>query len=99
LFSIERIRKGLEKKYRVRHGVQLTVVSCAYLNQIRKRTMLNQSNPQLIRRQQVELMTGLKRSSIYGRMNPQCKQYDPDFPKPVSLSTGGKGRLRGLLPK
>jgi prophage regulatory protein len=55
--------------------------------------MLNQSNPQLIRRQQVELMTGLKRSSIYGRMNPQCKQYDPDFPKPVSLSTGGKGSV------
>jgi len=55
--------------------------------------MLNQSNPQLIRRQQVELMTGLKRSSIYGRMNPQCKQYDPDFPKPVSLSAGGKGSV------
>lgn len=50
-------------------------------------------HPQLLRRQQVELMTGLKRSSIYGRINPQCKQYDPDFPKPISLSTTGKGSV------
>lgn len=55
--------------------------------------MANQQTPQLLRRQQVELMTGLKRSSIYGRMNPQCKQYDPDFPKPISLSTGAKGSV------
>ncbi len=47
--------------------------------------------PQLLRRQQVEEMTGLKRSSIYARINPNCKQYDPDFPKPISLSTGAKG--------
>ncbi|WP_423709280.1 helix-turn-helix transcriptional regulator [Undibacterium sp. WLX3042] len=55
--------------------------------------MQNFSHPQLLRRQQVELMTGLKRSSIYGRMNPQCKQYDPSFPKPVSLSVAGKGSV------
>ena len=47
--------------------------------------------PQLLRRQQVEVLTGLKRSSIYGRINPGCKQYDPDFPKPISLSTGAGG--------
>lgn len=49
------------------------------------------TQPILLRRSQVEVITGLKRSSIYGRINPSCKQYDPDFPKPISLSTGAKG--------
>jgi prophage regulatory protein len=42
---------------------------------------------------EVEVITGLKRSSIYARLNPNCKQYDPKFPKPISLSVTGKGSV------
>lgn len=47
----------------------------------------------LSRRPEVESITGLKRSSIYARLNSGCKQYDPAFPKPISLSTSGKGSV------
>jgi len=39
----------------------------------------------LIRRAQVELMLGISRSTIYVRLDPKSKQYDPDFPKPIQL--------------
>jgi prophage regulatory protein len=55
--------------------------------------MNNSQHVSLVRRPQVEAMTGLKRSSIYARLNPTAKQFDPEFPKPVSLSTGGKGSV------
>lgn len=28
---------------------------------------------------------GLQRSSIYDRLNPKSKRFDPMFPKPISL--------------
>lgn len=55
---------------------------------------MNQPIPlKLLRRTQVEDMTGLKRSSIYNRLNPESKHYDPKFPKPISLSSNEKGSV------
>jgi len=54
------------------------------------------STLRLLRRSQVEALTGLKRSSIYGRLNPVCKQYDPTFPKPISLSPTNRGSVAWL---
>lgn len=39
----------------------------------------------LLRRQEVERLTGFSRSAIYARLNPVSPQYDPDFPKPVPM--------------
>lgn len=29
--------------------------------------------------------TGLSRASIYARLNPKAKEYDPSFPRPIAL--------------
>ena len=50
----------------------------------------------ILRLPQMEAITGYKRSSIYARMNKNAKQYDPDFPKPVSLSSIGRGSVGWL---
>jgi len=42
----------------------------------------------LLKRQEVERLTGLGRSAIYARLNQQHPQHDPSFPKPVTL--GGR---------
>ncbi len=47
----------------------------------------------LLRRPQVELITGLKRSSIYNRLNKNSPHYDVSFPKPISLSSTEKGSV------
>lgn len=38
----------------------------------------------LLRRQDVERLTGLGRNAIYERLNPNSPRYDADFPAPVS---------------
>ena len=38
-------------------------------------------------------LTGLSRSTIYGRINKNSSQYDPTFPKPFPLDGGAQ--LRG----
>ncbi|WP_394752806.1 helix-turn-helix transcriptional regulator [Crenothrix sp.] len=40
-----------------------------------------------IRRPQLEQATGLKRTSIYNKLNPKSPQYDPTFPRPINLSS------------
>ncbi|CAG1001335.1 hypothetical protein MTYP_02908 [Methylophilaceae bacterium] len=40
----------------------------------------------LLRRKQIEQLLGISRSTIYARLDPKSKQYDPDFPKPIKLS-------------
>lgn len=55
--------------------------------------MQKETFPQLLRRLQVQKMTGLGRSSVYAKMNPGCKQFDPEFPTPISLSLGAKGSV------
>lgn len=39
----------------------------------------------LLRRQEVQRLTSLGRQSLYDRINPKSRYYDPDFPKPVSI--------------
>ena len=48
----------------------------------------------ILRRKQVEVRTGLSRSSIYARIRPNPNRpgdYDPTFPKPVSLGAKAVG--------
>lgn len=47
----------------------------------------------VLRLRQVEELTGLKRSSIYNRMDSGSPYYDPTFPKCFSLSTSGTGAV------
>ena len=39
----------------------------------------------LLRRQDVERLTGLARSAIYSRLNASHPQHDPTFPRPVPM--------------
>jgi len=43
---------------------------------------------QILRRRQVEQRVGLSCSTIYEKINPKSKQYDPAFPKPIKLGDG-----------
>ena len=45
----------------------------------------------IIRRTRLEEKTGLSRSAIYDRMNPDSPRYDPSFPRPISLGGGSVG--------
>ena len=45
----------------------------------------------LLRRKQVEQALGISRSTIYARLDPKSRQYDPEFPKPISLSSTTTG--------
>jgi prophage regulatory protein len=48
----------------------------------------------ILRRKQVEARTGLSRSTIYSkfRRNPKRpREYDPTFPRPVSIGTRAVG--------
>lgn len=40
----------------------------------------------LLKRQEVERLTGLGRSALYSRLNPSHPMHDPTFPKPVPMS-------------
>jgi prophage regulatory protein len=48
------------------------------------------SNIEIIRLARLEEMTGLKRSSIYNRLNPRSQYYDSTFPSSIDLSAGSK---------
>lgn len=39
----------------------------------------------LLRRRQLEQLLGISRSTIYARLDPKSRHYDPDFPKPIQL--------------
>lgn len=45
----------------------------------------------IIKRKQVETAAALSRSTIYAKLDPNSKQYDPDFPKPVQLGAKSVG--------
>ncbi|MDR5855508.1 AlpA family transcriptional regulator [Caballeronia sp. LZ062] len=36
----------------------------------------------------VQKKTGLSRSTIYNKLNPSSKYFDPTFPKPIRLGSG-----------
>lgn len=45
----------------------------------------------ILRRKQVEARTGLSRSTLYAKIKPGSDQFDPTFPKPVSLGAKAVG--------
>jgi prophage regulatory protein len=45
-----------------------------------------QNNLKLIKRQAVEVLTAMSRSTIYARMDSKSPHYDPEFPRPIQLS-------------
>jgi prophage regulatory protein len=62
------------------------------------RLIMNSNIPKkFLRLPELESMTGLKRVSIYNRLNPSSKYFDPDFPKSISLSASGKGSVAWLV--
>ena len=46
---------------------------------------INAVKDALLKRQDVERASGLGKSAIYARMDSNHPQYDPTFPKPVSI--------------
>lgn len=53
----------------------------------------------ILRMKQLELRVGLRKSSIYARLLPTHRLYDPEFPKPVSLGqpAGPKCRRKSAV--
>lgn len=51
----------------------------------------------ILRRKQLEDLTGLSRTTIYDRLNPKSNTYDPTFPKPVELGVGMKNPPVGWI--
>ncbi len=45
----------------------------------------------IVRRREVEKLTGLSRSAIYERLNPKSRYFDPTFPRPVKLGLRAVG--------
>lgn len=48
---------------------------------------------QMLRLAELIKLIGLSRSSIYDRLNPRSKRYDPDFPRPVKLNRASRWLL------
>lgn len=55
----------------------------------------------IIRINELQRLIGLSRSTIYDRLNPQSKRYDPSFPKPVKIGASASAavgwRLDGVM--
>jgi prophage regulatory protein len=49
---------------------------------------MDQKSIRMLRRPAVEVKTGLGRSALYERLNPESKYYDSSFPRPVKLGSG-----------
>ena len=47
----------------------------------------------LLRLPEVSRLTGYKRSSLYGKTDPNSRQFDPTFPSRVHLSLTGRGAV------
>lgn len=58
-------------------------------------TLLTQH--QMIRRLELEQLTGLSRSSIYDRLNPKPDRYDSSFPKQIKLGHSTRWRVSEVL--
>ncbi|EPO2452517.1 helix-turn-helix transcriptional regulator [Providencia rettgeri] len=54
---------------------------------------MNQNNLpiRILRMTELTVMLGISRSSIYEKLNPRSKYYDPDFPKPIKLGASSVG--------
>lgn len=45
----------------------------------------------IIRRKEVESITGLSRATIYDRLNPKSVRFDVAFPRPIKLGASAVG--------
>ena len=54
------------------------------------------SNFRIIRLPELINIVGYSRASIYNRINKKSKFYDANFPRPISLSSTGKGSVGWL---
>ena len=53
--------------------------------------------PVILRRKNLEQTLSISRSTIYARLDPNSKQFDPDFPKPFNLIHGSNAGGIGWL--
>ena len=51
----------------------------------------------IVRRREVEKLTGLSRSTIYERLNPNSPYHDPTFPRPVKIGVRAVGWRLGEI--
>ncbi len=51
----------------------------------------NDAANRILRLKTVRELTGLARSTIYAKLDPYSKQYDPSFPRSVSLGARAVG--------
>ncbi|WP_417276608.1 helix-turn-helix transcriptional regulator [Castellaniella sp.] len=58
--------------------------------------MIQHPRSTLLRRQEVEEILNLSRASIYARLNPKDKGYDPAFPVPIKV---GANAVRWSMPE
>lgn len=54
---------------------------------------LEQTSWVILRLPEVQLRVGLSRSTIYERINPGSRHYDPTFPRPVPLGAPANSAL------
>lgn len=52
---------------------------------------------QFVRLSTLKQLTGLSRSSIYARLNPNSSSFDSTFPKPIKLSPSPRGAVAWSL--
>ncbi|UNP87528.1 AlpA family phage regulatory protein [Aeromonas encheleia] len=45
----------------------------------------------VVRRKELSEILGLSASTIYDRMNPKSKRFDPTFPRPIQLGMASVG--------
>lgn len=48
---------------------------------------IEQTPPRVMRIKELKYRSGLCRASIYNRMNPRARGFDPRFPKPIKLGS------------
>ncbi|MHA3055358.1 AlpA family phage regulatory protein [Acinetobacter sp. ANC 4633] len=51
----------------------------------------NQSAIQILRLKEVVHTTGISRSSLYEKLNPKSRRYDPSFPTPIKIGASAVG--------
>ena len=51
----------------------------------------------ILRRKQLESRLGLKRTSVYLKLDPGSRYFDPDFPRPIALTSGPNARAIGWI--
>lgn len=55
--------------------------------------MVSKTISPINKRPQVQTKTGLSKSTIYAKLDPESRQYDPSFPRPISLGARAVGWL------